>query len=232
MIDPSRREAGGGRTFDPASFSPSWDACLELAREAKRAAIKGPPGISHSVLPADAEVEFVQAGRSLREATLWFGADAAPGLRRAVLLPSGTTLDSSEHANEPYSAPPSEFIIDPESCVTRAGLVRQLAFVMDAHMMDPSVAYLASRDPDISPLGATFAVLDRIDFGVNRLRALLRERGWRPDEIRRRAFPIEPDELRRLIGRIEGEPVTLLCTTLKGRRVVFVGRRVTNVEIA
>jgi len=31
--------------------------------------------------------------------------------------------------------------------------------------------------------------------------------------------------LRRLLGRIEGEPVSLLCTTLGGKRTIIVARR-------
>jgi hypothetical protein len=64
-----------------------------------------------------------------------------------------------------------------------------------------------------------------LPFSVSRLKQRLRERSWRPDEIRRRAFPIEPDELRKLLGRIEGEAVTLLLTTLGGKKTVFITRQ-------
>jgi hypothetical protein len=74
-------------------------------------------------------------------------------------------------------------------------------------------------------------VLDVIPFSVSRLKTRLRERGWRADEIRRRAFPVEPDELRRLLGPSEGERVTLLCTTLAGERTVFVARRLVDPEL-
>jgi hypothetical protein len=92
-------------------------------------------------------------------------------------------------------------------------------------MLDFQVAYLSASEPALSPLAATFEVLDELPFSVNRLRYRLRAGGWRPDEIRRRAFPVEPDELRRLLGKLEGEPVTLLLTTLSGRRTVFIARR-------
>jgi hypothetical protein len=117
-------------------------------------------------------------------------------------------------------------VFDPESCVTRAGLVRHLAGKLDAHLLDPQVAYLAGERPVGHALAAAFEVLDVVPFSVARLKKRLREQKWRPDEIRRRAFPIEPDELRRLLGKHEGERVALLCTTIAGQRTVIVGRRV------
>jgi hypothetical protein len=225
FIDPSRRD-GAGRAWRGEDYSPPWASCLEVARHGSRAAIKGPPGLPTPAMPADAEAEFVQLGRSMRECTLWLGDGAVPGLRRAVLLPFGTELDSRAPQCDPVPVSPGAFLLDPESCVTTAGLVRQLGALAHAGLMDPHIAYLAATEPANTPLAAGFEVLDRLDFQLNRLRTRLREKRWRPDEIRRRAFPIEPDEMRRLIGRIEGQPVTLLCTTIAGRRKVFVTRRV------
>jgi hypothetical protein len=224
IIDPSRRE-GGSRRFDPRAFAPPWDTVLRLAAEARAAVVKAPPGMLDTHVPRTAEVEAVQLGTSMREMTLWFGAAATPGLRRAVLLPSGESIDSTEPEADAGVAAPGPFLFDPESCVTRATLVRQLAQRLGASMLDFQVAYLSASEPALSPLAATFEVLDELPFSVNRLRYRLRAGGWRPDEIRRRAFPVEPDELRRLLGKLEGEPVTLLLTTLSGRRTVFIARR-------
>lgn len=225
FIDPSRRERGS-RRFDPGAFSPPWDVAVEMTRDAKAGVIKAAPGIDHAVLPPEAEVEFVQVGRTLREAAAWLGAGALPGLRRAVLLPVGVELDSAMEEAPGEVGEADAFVVDPESCVTRAGLVRQLAAVVGGRMMDRQVAYLAANELVPHPLAATFEVLARVPFSVSRVRELLRANGWRADEIRRRAFPVEPDELRRLLGRLEGTPVTLICTTLAGGRTVFVGRRV------
>ncbi|MFN8508319.1 MAG: hypothetical protein U0547_12250 [Dehalococcoidia bacterium] len=225
LLDPSRRE-NGPRRFDPTAFSPPWHAAVALAEEARVAVLKTAPGIEDRHIPAAAEAEFVQLGRSMREAALWFGEGTRAGLRRAVLLPGDVELtnDAPECAGEPV--PPGEMAFDPESCLTRAGLVRQLGALLGARLMDEQVAYLTAPALAFHPMAATFAVLEVIPFGVARLRQRLRERGWRPTEVRRRAFPVEPEELLRMLGRIEGEPVTLLCTTLRGARTVIVGRRV------
>lgn len=225
IVDPSRR-AETGRRFDPAAFSPPWDVALRVAASAGAGALKAPPGIGRQHLPPGAEVEYVQLGRSMREATIWLGAETRPGLRRAVLLPGDATLDSECPEEAAGPVPPGPFVFDPESCVTLAGLVRHLAYRLGARLLDEQVAYLTGPAAVLDPLCATFETLDVIPFSVERVKERLRQRGWTPAEIRRRAFPIEPDELRRLVGRHKGEPVTLLCTTLSGSRTVIVGRRV------
>jgi hypothetical protein len=224
LIDPSRRD-GSGRRLWPGAFSPPWDVVLELAGAARAAAIKAPPGISDNFVPPGAEFEAVQLGRSMREVCLWLGEGAAAGTRRAVLLPEGVTLDSSEPEAAEEPAAPGAYLFDPESCVTVATLVRHLAWRLGARLLDPRIAYLTAPEPAFSPLAATFEVLDTFPFSVGRLKERLRGAGWRPSEVRRRAFPVEPDELKKLLGRMEGDPVTLLLTTIDGRRTVFVARR-------
>jgi len=224
IIDPSRR-AGVARTFDPEAFSPPWDAAMSLATAASAAVVKAPPGLDYVHVPPSAEVESVQLGTSLRELALWFGRGAQAGLRRAVLLPRGVELTSTAPEVTDEAFPPGAFVYDPESCVTRAGLVRQLAFELGARMLDPQVAYLGSAAPAWHPMAATFEVLEVMPFSLSRLKQRLRQARWRPDEIRRRAFPIEPDELRKLLGKLEGETVTLLLTTIAGQRTVFIARR-------
>jgi len=224
ILDPSRRGAAR-RTFDPAAFSPPWDTCIELLSAARASVLKAPPGLDRERVPASAEMEAVQLRTGMREVTLWAGGNAVPGVRRAVLLPAGAELTSEAPECPEEPGPIGRYLFDPESCVTRAGLVRHLAHSLGAWMLDSQVAYLSADTPAFDPLAATFEVLEVVPFSVRRLKELLAARGWRADEIRRRAFPVEPDELRRLLGRAQGRSVTLLCTTIAGSRTVLVARR-------
>ncbi|GIW12991.1 MAG: S-adenosylmethionine-dependent methyltransferase [Tepidiforma sp.] len=225
VLDPSRR-VGGVRTFDPRGFAPPWDACLELLQQARAGVLKAPPGLAWAAVPPWCEVEAVQLGRDLRELALWAGASVRPGLRRAVLLPGTCELTSEEPASSEVREQVGRYLHDPESCVTRAGLVEQLAAALDAWRLDVRVAYLSGDEARTHPMCATFEVLEVVDFGLKRLRELLRARGWQPGEIRRRAFPVEPDELRRGLGQLEGEPMALVCLTAGSRRLAVIGRRV------
>ena len=224
VIDPARR-GDSGRRFDPAAFTPDWETCLRLIGEGRSGVMKAPPGIEHRHLPAQAEVEFVQLGRSMREAAISVGEGALPGLMRAVLLPAGHELDSSASETDAQAVPPGRYIFDPESCVTRAGVVRQLGLLLGAKLLDPQIAYLTAAEPAFHPMAAAFEVLDIVPFSIARLRDRLRAAHWRADEIRRRGFPIEPDELRRLLGKLEGDPVTLLLTTIARKRLAIIARR-------
>lgn len=224
VIDPSRRSRST-RRFDPAAFSPPWDKTLAIAASARSAVIKAQPGIDASHIPAGAEIEAIQLGRSMRELSIWVGHGATAGLRRAVLLPANISLESFEPEAAPTPRAVGSFLFDPESCVTLATLVLHLAHRLDAWLLDPHIAYLSADEPRFSPLAATFEVLDVLPFSVSRLKDRLRAAKWRPDDIRRRAFPVEPDELRKLLGKLAGEPVTLLTTTIGGQRTVFICRR-------
>jgi len=228
MLDPSRRGAAG-RRFDPEAFSPTWTEALAILYAGPAGVMKAPPGLEHRHIPPLAEAEFVQVGRSMREAALWVGRGSSPDLRRAVLFRSDGTavyeLDSTKSQALGKCKPVQAFIFDPESCVTRAGLVRHLAHRLGAAMLDPHVAYLTSESPTFDPLCATFEVLETIPFSVARLKSRLRDRGWRAEEVRRCAFPVEPGELLRQLGTMSGDPVTLLLTTLAGKRLVVVARR-------
>lgn len=222
LLDPSRRE--NGRMRDEQSPSPGEVA--EITGQAAASVVKLRPGIPHEAIPPGAEVEWVQAGRTLREASAWHGPGSVAGLRRAVLLPAEASLDSSEPECPPEPVPLGSYLLDPESCVTRAGLVRQLGARLGARLLDPQVAYLTAERPVRTPLSATFRVVERLRWSPRALIDFLRTHGLAPDEIRRRAFPVEPDELRRLLGKLQGEPVALLCTTLGGQRQVIIARRV------
>ena len=63
----------------------------------------------------------------MREATLWAGSGAMPGLRRAVLLPEGVEMMSDAEKAPLTTVPIGSVVYDPAPCVTRAGLVRHLA---------------------------------------------------------------------------------------------------------
>ncbi|MFN0093738.1 MAG: THUMP-like domain-containing protein [Dehalococcoidia bacterium] len=225
VVDPARRE-GVQRTFDPGAYSPPFDLALALAGDAALGVVKTAPGLDHELVPQDAELEFVEVGRGLREAAIWRGVGCVRGLRRAVLLPVGVELDSTAPESGGEPVPLAEWLFDPRSCVTRAGLVRQLGCRSGGALVDRHLAYLTAREPHFDPLMDTFEVLAVVPFSVARLRAALRAGGWRPDEVRRRAFPIEPDELRRLVAVRTGTPVTVLCTTIAGERTAIIARRV------
>jgi SAM-dependent methyltransferase len=91
FCDPARRR-GGGRVFDPNSYSPPWDFVSRLVATVPRTVLKLAPGIDHGLLPAGAEAEWVSVGGDVVEACFWCG-PLAEVPRRATLLPAGGPVD-------------------------------------------------------------------------------------------------------------------------------------------
>jgi SAM-dependent methyltransferase len=221
FADPARRKAGGGRVFDPRSYSPPWDFVAGLAERVPRTVLKLAPGIDHDRLPPGAEGEWVSVDGDLVEAAFWCGPLASVP-RRATLLPSGAVLTGSGEAVAPVG-PTGAFLYDPDPAVVRAHLVAEFAESIGGRLGDPSIAYVYTDEPVVTPYGRKLDVTDVLPFSLKRLRALLRERGVGRLEIRKRGSALEPEKLRRdlklsgsqgaslVLTRVAGAPTAILC---------------------
>ena len=212
FVDPARR-SGGRRTFDPQAYSPPYSFVADLAARVPATAAKVAPGIPHSAVPAGVEAEWVSDGGDVKEACLWHGPLATPGVsRRATLLPSGATL-TDEGMPEPTVGPVGRWLVEPDGAVIRAGLVAAVGGLIQGRLLDPAIAYLTSDVEPRTPYGRTFEVLDELPFARKRLRAALRERGCSDVVVKKRGIAVVPEELRRdlrLTG--DGPTATLVLT--------------------
>lgn len=229
FCDPARR-AGGRRVFDPAAYSPPWDFLLQLAGTVPMAAFKVAPGIDHALVPPGAEAEWVSDGGDVKEAALWCG-DLAGVPRRATLmpsaaLPSGATLTGTGDALAPVG-PVGTWLYDPDGAVVRAHLVAELAEMLDATTVDPTIAYLTSTARVETPFARAYRVDEVMPFSLKRLRTALRVRGVGRVEIKKRGSALDVEQLRRdlrlrgdagatvVLTRVAGRPTVLLCTPVR-----------------
>jgi SAM-dependent methyltransferase len=193
FCDPARR-AGGRRVFDPSAYSPPWPFLLSLAERIRCTGVKVAPGIGHELVPAGAEAEWVSVAGDVVEAALWFGPLASAD-RRATLLPSGATLTGSGERRA-ATGPLRRWIYDPDGAVVRSHLVAELADLLGANLVDPSIAYLTSDDPVDTPFARSYEVTGVFGFSVKRLRALLAARGVGRLTIKKRGSAVTPEQLR------------------------------------
>ena len=220
FADPARRRAGGGRVFDPKSYSPPWDFVAGLADRVPRTVLKLAPGIDHALLPPGAEGEWVSVDGDLVEAAFWCG-PLAQVERRATLLPGDAELTGTE-----AGAPAGEigrFLYDPDPAVVRSHLVGAFAARIGGRLADPDIAYVYTDSPVDTPFARRLEITDVLPFSLKRLRILLRERGVGRLEIRKRGSALEPEQLRRdlrlagpnaasiVLTRVAGAPTVLLC---------------------
>jgi SAM-dependent methyltransferase len=222
FADPARRRAGGGRVFDPKSYSPPWDFIAGLPGRTPRTVLKLAPGIDHALIPPGAEAEWVSVDGDLVETAFWCGPLAAVA-RRATLLgrePAeliGTGLDAAPVGGV------GAFLYDPDPAVVRSHLVAEFAATIEGRLADPDIAYVYSDSFFDTRFARRLEITDVLPFSLKRLRTLLRDRGVGRLEIRKRGSALEPSQLRRdlrlsgpeeasmVLTRVAGAPTVLLC---------------------
>jgi hypothetical protein len=213
FADPARRRSGGGRVFDPKSYSPPWDFVAGLAGRVPRTVLKLAPGIDHALLPGGAEGEWVSVGGDLVEAAFWCGPLAA-AQRRATLLPGGDELTGSE-APAP-TGQIGQFLYDPDPAVVRSHLVGAFAEAIGGCLADPDIAYVYADDAVDTPFARRLEITDVLPFSLKRLRTLLRDRGVGRLEIRKRGSALEPEQLRKDLRLAGPNAASIVLTRVAG----------------
>ncbi len=221
FIDPSRRSAGR-RIFDPTAYSPPWPFVLQAAARAPGGAVKVAPGIDHDLVPAGAEVEWVSDGKGVKEAVLWFGDLATPGVRRrATVLPAGATLSATTATlaqdAPPPVGPPRRYLYEPDGAVVRAHLVGQVVELTGGALLDPTTAYVTSDELVRTPFARALEVLEVMPFSLKRLRSALRARDIGAVTVMKRGSALDVDALRKDL-RLSGSGQAVVVLALVGGR--------------
>jgi SAM-dependent methyltransferase len=220
MCDPSRRTARG-RVFDPDSYRPAWSFVEGLLRES--ACVKVAPGIRHDHVPAGVEAEWISERGEVKEAAMWAGALAIPGVRRrATLLPGAVTVTDADAPDDPAVAPPGRWLIEPDGAVIRAGLVTAVAAEVDGWLLDRQIAYVSTDTAPATRLGRAYEIVDQLPYDTKRLRSYVRDRGIGTLTIKKRGVGITPEALRRDLRPRGGNEATLVVTRTQGRATVLV----------
>ncbi|WP_259142565.1 class I SAM-dependent methyltransferase [Tsukamurella ocularis] len=221
IADPARR-SGGRRIVDPEQMSPALSA-LRAAYAGRSLAVKTAPGIDYDGLRRggfDGEVEIVSLDGGVREACLWSGPVAVPGLTRATVLRAPGSRGYEVFSTDPHDVDPEpagKYLVEPDGAVIRAGLVRHYAARHGLWQIDPHIAYLSG---DAVPAGERgFEILDEVKFSEKALRAELRRRDVGSVEILTRGAGVDPDVLRKKLKLAGSLPMTVVITRI-GREVV------------
>jgi hypothetical protein len=170
----------------------------------------------------NAEIEFISLKGELKEAVLWFG-PLKSTQRRATLLPGGHTLtsDSSTLVRAGLSEPQA-YIYEPDPAILRSKMVGDLAVQLNAHQLDPDIAYLTAEAVQATPFARVWKIEDWFPFQLKRLRAYLRERRVGRVVVKKRGSPLQPEALIRDL-RLDGDAERVVFLThLRGRPIVVV----------
>jgi len=214
VADPARRDATGRRTWRPADFAPPLDA-LAAAYAGRDLAVKCAPGVDFAVAPWADEVELVSLDGRVREACLWTGGLATPGVSRraSVLRGDGSrwTITDAEPDDCPVT-PPAEWLVDPDGAVVRAGLVRHYAARHGLAQLDERIAYLTGPTPP--PGVRAFRVVEHGHYTEKALRSVLRAHDVGSLEILVRGLDVDPNALRRRLRLAGGAAATAVLTRI------------------
>ena len=214
LADPARRDMAGRRRWSPADLVPPLDELLDVF-SGRDLVVKCAPGLDFDLVPADAEVEVVSLAGQVREASMWLGGLAEPGVRRRATVlgaegPLWTVTDA-----EPDDCPvrePGQWLVDPDGAVVRAGLVRHYAARHGLAQLDPRIAYLTGDQPP--PGIRAFRVLEHGRYTEKSLRAVLRRHDVGRLEILVRGLDVDPDALRRRLKLTGGTEATVVLTRI------------------
>lgn len=219
FADPDRR-AEGSRTIDPEEGSPPLSKLLAVPG-ISAGAIKLAPAAALDRIETLGELEFISAKGELKEICLWFG-DAKSASRRISLPEIGfSTTGKPSRGCRPASH--VDYLLEPDPALIRSGLLGQLAEEIDAGVIEPDIAYLASGQPVIHPLFKTYPVRACLDGRARSVREWLDANDSFAQSAARRGFAIEPEEFLKSVGKTKGSsPCRLFLTKRAGRPCVIV----------
>lgn len=237
FFDPARRSEGR-RIYSVADYQPPLRIMERWRKQTPMLGVKLSPGVKIEEILTysdSAEVEFVSVNGDLKEAALWFG-PLRTAARRATLLPGGATLA----AEQPFrtwlerserkiaTSPPRAYLYEPDPAVIRAGLVEDLALLLDAAQLDADIAYLTAHQVVPTPFARCWQVLEWLPFQRKRLRAALVQRDVGRLIVKKRGSPIQPEELIRQL-RLEGSAeATVFLTHFDGKPIALITEPVTR----
>ena len=205
-VDPDRRASSPRKTNVVAGYAPEVDALLGWVKSTRGGAIKlGPASdfASHFGGP-HFEIEVISLRGECKEATVWFGDLANPGIRRrATILPSGETWTDRDGPTESDlrprlvpSGPLDRWIYDPDPALIRAGLLDGFARANDWLRIESGVDLLTGSERSNSSLVASFEVVDVFPLDLKILRREVVTRGLGPLEIKTRGLSVRPEAYR------------------------------------
>lgn len=224
-IDPDRRP-GGSRVIRMEDAEPGLPFLKQLMQTARGGGIKLSPAANFIGKFPEAEIELVSLYGECKEATVWFGELAEPGMYRATALPSGETLQGDPLMAYCGESKLDRYIFDPDPAIVRSGLIELLAENKGLSRLDDAEEYLTgSHRPETSFL-RSFEVIDVLPYKDKELRKYFRKANFGQLEIKCRHIKVPIESLRKKFTLAGDESGVLIVLREQGQSRAVVCRRV------
>lgn len=224
--DPDRRSGGGRPTRRLEHYQPSLEWMQQLTTTAAGGAIKIGPASNFQQKFPGCEIELISWQGECREATVWFGELAGDHAFRA------TCLDTNESVSaDPLSAwaeqaqEISQWLLDPNPAIVRAGLLDVLAESFQLQRLDPEEEYLTAEQLPDTGFVTGFQVEAVLSANPRDLRRYFSARPAAEYEIRCRRIPMDAETLRRRLPAGDGPPAVIVACRIGGRSRLVIARR-------
>lgn len=229
-IDPDRRTTGSGRARSVGEYVPGLAFLRTLAARCRGGAIKLGPASDFASAFGDlpVEIELTSLGGECKEATVWFGDLATPGVRRRASKPADgatwTDRDAPACGPAPSVDRPGPWVFDPGPSLVRAGLLDGFAVAHGLARLG-GCDFLTGPARVDSPFLAPFEVAETLPLDLKRLRRAVADRRLGPLEIKTRGLDLLPEEVRKTLRPDGPNPATLLLVGGRGPSMAIVARR-------
>jgi hypothetical protein len=229
-IDPDRRARVSGRARSVDDYAPALPFLRTLPSRCRGGAIKlGPASdFARGFGDLSVEIELVSHHGECKEATVWFGDLATPGVRRRASRPSQgatwTDRDAPTSATVHPAARPDAWVFDPGPALVRAGLLDGFAAAHGLARLG-GCDFLTGPHRVDSPFLAPFEVDETLPLDLKHLRRTVAERHLGPLEIKTRGLDLRPEDVRKTLRPDGPNPATLLLVGGRGPSLAIVARR-------
>ncbi|MFQ3674767.1 MAG: methyltransferase domain-containing protein [Aggregatilineales bacterium] len=222
FFDPARR-SDGRRLYHVEQYQPPLSTLRRW--QAAEVVVKLSPGVElDEVAEYGGRIDFISVEGELKEALLYVD-PTQPQQREALLL---TATGAQRFTPLPLLPerelrPPLGWLLEPDPAIIRAGLVRDLAHMVDAYQMDEQIAYLTAEQPPEHVALRAWRVRAWMPFHLKRLRAYLQAHNIGRVTVKKRATPITPEALIRqlkprgdnacviVLTRHLDDPIAIIC---------------------
>ncbi len=194
FIDPDRRPEER-RVIQGEDISPNFTEILKLIQTFQNVVVKLSPVFDyHSAeVPHEHTWEFISEDKVMKEILLCTGIFSTPNVSRKVVLLPNTIF--CENNSKVEITPIKRYIYDLDPALIRSGLVQDLAYELQATLINKHISILTSESVIDSPFTKGYEVVDYFHYSKKSLQKYLKDNSIGELVIKVRGFPERPNQV-------------------------------------
>lgn len=205
FIDPDRRP-DERRVIQGADISPTFTEIIGIIQKYQNVVVKLSPVFDYQQesLPQQFTWEFVSEDRVLKEILLCTGIFASDINKKVVLLPNTVFWENKQKVDVSLI---KEYIYDPDPAIIRSGLVQDLAYELQATLINKHLSILTSNEKIITPFVKGYQVIEYFHYNKKSLQKYIKDKQIGKLSIKVRGFPERPNQILqklKLVGKNKG----------------------------